>query len=33
MEAIKRQDSRDNAAVNQNVRNASYCWNDIEKEV
>jgi hypothetical protein len=32
-EAIKRQDSRDDAAVNQNIRNASYCWNHIEKEV
>ena len=32
-EAIKRQDSRNDAAVNQNVRNASYCWNDIKKEI
>src|SRR4029077_20380302 len=32
-EAIKRQDSRDDAAVNQNVRNESYCREDIEKEV
>jgi hypothetical protein len=32
-EAIKRQDSRDDAAVNQKIRNASYCWNDIEKKI
>jgi hypothetical protein len=32
-EAIKREDSSNDAAVNQNVRNASYCWNDIKKEI
>src|ERR1700722_17132140 len=31
-EAIKRQDSHDDAAVNQNIRNESYCGN-IEKQV
>ena len=32
-ETVKRQDSRNDATVNQKIRNASYCWNDIEKKV
>jgi hypothetical protein len=32
-ETIKGQDSGDDAAVNQNIRNACDRWNDIEEEV